>query len=333
MPKLANQAKMQGTFITTGEQTLNDFLTHWLQDTAQPNLRPRTFIRYRQLIQLHILPVLGKVKLQKLTPQHLQKLYNQKLEEGCAPQSVKHMHRLLHKAFNDALKWNLISRNVCDLVDTPRVPKHEMKVFTSEQAQKFLEVAKGDPLEALYVVALTTGMRQGELLALKWDDIDFSHGKLQVRRTIARITDKGFTVSEPKTPKSRRSINLTPMAIESLKQHRIRQHEHRLLAGPAWDEQGWVYANALGRPIEAGNMMRRSFLPLLAKAELPKIRFHDLRHSTATLLLSMGTHPKIVQELLGHSQISMTLDTYSHVLPSLQEDAMSRLNTLLTKSS
>lgn len=243
------------------------------------------------------------------------------------------MHRLLHKAFNDALKWNLITRNVCDLVDTPRVPKHEMKVFSSEQAQQFLEVAKGDPLEALYVVALTTGMRQGELLALKWDDIDFSHGKLQVQRTIARITNKGFTISEPKTPKSRRSINLTPLAIESLKQHRIRQHEHRLLAGPEWDEQGWVFANALGRPIEAGNMMRRSFLPLLAKAELPKIRFHDLRHSTATLLLSMGTHPKIVQELLGHSQISMTLDTYSHVLPSLQEDAMSRLNTLLTKSS
>jgi integrase len=331
--QLSNQAKMQGTFITTGEQTLEAFLTRWLQETAQPNVRPRTFIRYRELIQLHILPVLGKVKLQKLSPQHLQKLYNQKLEQGSAPQSVKHMHRLLHKALNDALKWNLISRNVCNLVDTPRVPKHEMKVFTSEQAQKFLDVAKGDPLEALYVVALTTGMRQGELLALKWDDIDFSNGKLQVRRTIARITNKGFTISEPKTPKSRRSINLTPMAIESLKQHRIRQHEKRLLAGPAWDEQGWVYVNALGRPIEVGNMMRRSFLPLLVKAELPKIRFHDLRHSTATLLLSMGTHPKIVQELLGHSQISMTLDTYSHVLPSLQEDAMSRLNTLLTKSS
>ena len=331
--QLANQAKMQGTLITTGEQTLEAFLTRWLQDTAQPNVRPRTFIRYRELIQLHILPALGKVKLQKLSPQHLQKFYNQKLEQGSAPQSVKHMHRLLHKALNDALKWNLVSRNVCDAVEAPRVPKMEMKVLNSEQAQKFLEAAKGDPLEALYVLALTTGMRRGELLALKWEDIDFLHGQLQVQRTIARIADKGFVVSEPKTPKSRRSIHLASIAIEALKHHRILQHEIRLLAGPSWDDQSWVFCNTLGRPIEAGNMLRRSFLPLLAKAGLQKIRFHDLRHSAATLLLSTGTHPKIVQELLGHSQISMTLDTYSHVLPSLQEDAVSRLNSLLTRHS
>ena len=331
--QLANQAKMQGTFITTGEQTLEAFLTDWLQNTAQPNIRPRTYIRYRQLITLHILPVLGKVKLQKLTPQHLQKLYNQKLEEGCAPQSVKHMHRLLHKALSDALKWNLVARNVCHAVDSPRVPKHEMKVLSGEQAQTFLEAAKDDPLEALYVLALTTGMRQGELLALKWEDIDFVHGTLQVRRTIARIVNKGFTISEPKTSKSRRSIQLAQMAIDALKHHRIRQHELRLLAGPAWSDQGWVFCNGVGNPIEATNMLRRSFRPLLTKAGLPIIRFHDLRHSVATLLLTAGIHPKIVQELLGHSQISLTLDTYSHVLPSLQADAMNQLNSLLTQRS
>ena len=206
-----------------------------------------------------------------------------------------------------------------------------MKVLSGEQAQKFLEVAKDDPLEALYVLALTTGMRQGELLALKWEDIDFVHGTLQVRRTIARVAHKGFTISEPKTPKSRRSIQLAQMAIDALKRHRIRQRELRLLAGPAWSDQRWVFCNGVGNPIEATNMLRRSFRPLLTKAGLPIIRFHDLRHSVATLLLTAGIHPKIVQELLGHSQISLTLDTYSHVLPSLQEDAVNRLNVLLTQ--
>jgi integrase len=331
--QLANHAKMQGTFISTSEQTLEAFLTRWLQDTAQPNLRPRTFIRYRELITLHVLPTLGKVTLKKLSPQHLQKLYNTKLEEGYAPQTVKHIHRLLHKSLNDALKWNLVYRNICDAIESPRVPKKEMKVLTGEQAQKFLEAAKDDPLEALYILALTTGMREGELLALKWEDIDFSYGTLQVRRTIARVAHKGFTVSEPKTPKSRRSIHLAPMAIEILKRHRIRQHEQRLSTGPAWDEQGWIFCNGVGRPIEGGHLLNRSFRPLLVKAGLPLIRFHDLRHSVATLLLTAGIHPKIVQELLGHSQISLTIDTYSHVLPSLQEDAANRLNSLLAQRS
>ncbi len=329
--QLANQAKMQGTFVTTGDQTLNIFLTSWLQDTIQHNVRPKTYIRYCQLITLHILPALGKIQLQKLSPQHLQKLYNTKRQEGYAPQTVQHIHRVLHRALNDALRWNLVARNTCNLIDTPRVPRKEMQVLTGEQAQQFLETAKGDPLEALYLLALTTGMRQGEILALQWKDIDFTHGILQVRRTISRLPKQGFQVSEPKTPKSRRSIHLAPTTLDALKLHRVRQHEQRLAAGPEWDEQGWIFCNTLGRPVEVGNMMRRSFRPILAKAGLPRIRFHDLRHSCATLLLSLGVHPKVVQERLGHSQIAVTLDTYSHVLPHLQEEAANRLDILLTK--
>jgi integrase len=235
------------------------------------------------------------------------------------------------RALGDALRWQLVVRNICDAVDPPRVPKKEMQALTGEQAQQFLEAASGDPLEALYVVALTTGMRQGELLGLKWMDLDLALGTVQVRRTISRLAKKGFTVSEPKTAKSRRKIHLTHLAIEALKRHRLRQNEAKLAAGPAWDEQGWVFCNTVGRPIEVGNMIRRSFRRILTKAELPIIRFHDLRHSAASLLLSLGVHAKIVQELLGHSQIGLTLDTYSHVLPSLQEEAVSRLNTLLSK--
>lgn len=326
----ANQDKDQGIIFPTEDQSLSAFLTNWLQDTVRQRVRERTHIRYRQLIELQVLPVLGNIKLQKLSPQHLQKLYNQKLEEGYAPQTVKHIHRVLHRALKDALRWQLVSRNVCDAVDAPRVPRKEMQVLTGDQAQQLLEAAKGDPLEALYVLALTTGMRQGELLGLKWEDMDITLGTVQVRRTIARLPGKGFTVSEPKSAKSRRKIHLTRLAVEALKRHRIRQSEARLAAGPAWSEQGWVFCNAVGKPIEAGNMIRRSFRPILEKAGLPAIRFHDLRHSTATLLLSLGIHAKVVQELLGHSQISLTLDTYSHVLPSLQEEAVSRLDTLLS---
>jgi integrase len=261
----ANLAKDQGTLITATDQTLGEFLTAWLRDTVQHNVRPRTYIGYRELVELHIVPMLGNVKLQKLTPQQLQKLYNQKREEGYAPQTVKNIHRVLHRALNDALRWNLVARNICDLVDTPRVPKSEMQALTGEQAQQFLAAAKDDPFEALYVLALTTGMRRGELLGLKWDDIDFTHGRLQVQRSIARIGKQGFQVSEPKTAKGRRSIHLTALAVDALKRHRIRQHEIRHAAGPAWDDQGWVFCNAVGRPIEAGNMLRRSFWPLLEK--------------------------------------------------------------------
>jgi Site-specific recombinase XerD len=201
-----------------------------------------------------------------------------------------------------------------------------------EQTRLLLTAAKGDELEALYVLALTTGMRRGELLALKWEDIDFKQELLQVKRTIAHIPHQGFVTAEPKTVKSRRSISLTTLAIEALKQHRIKQTEQRLKAGHAWTDQNWIFCKPDGTPIEPSTMLRYSFYPLLLKAGVPKIRFHDLRHSTATLLLSQGVHPKVVQELLGHSQISMTLDTYSHVLPSLQKEATSQLNTLLSKT-
>jgi integrase len=200
-----------------------------------------------------------------------------------------------------------------------------------EQALQFLAAAKSDPLEALYALALTSGLREGELIGIQWHDLDLVGGKLQVRRTVAYVPKKGLTISEPKTAKSRRSVHLTALAIEALKRHRVRQNEVRLAAGSAWAGGDWVFCNSVGNPINGSNLLQRSFRPLLARAGLPAIRFHDLRHSSATLLLSLGVHPKIVSEILGHSQVSLTLDTYSHVLPSLQEEAFSRLNTLLTE--
>lgn len=177
-----SQEKEQEIHIAASNQTLSQFLTDWLENTAALRVRPRTRIRYRELITLHILPTLGNIKLQKVTPQHLQKL-----EEGLAPGTVKNIHRLLHRTLNDALKWRLVMFNMCDAVDAPRVPSRELRTLTIEQAQTFLATIADDPLEALYVLALLTGMRQGELLALKWADIDFEHKRLRVTKTIARV--------------------------------------------------------------------------------------------------------------------------------------------------
>jgi len=322
--------KHQGLPLALGpRQTLGQFLAHWLQAVAQPKLRPRTLARYRELIMIHIIPTLGKRPLQKIAPQDLQHLYAAKLRDNLSPRTVGHIHRLLHHALQHAVRWNLVARNVCDLVDPPRVAKQEIQVLSSEHAKMLLAAAQGNPLEALYVLALTTGMRQGELFGLKWQDLDLAAATVQVRRSLARLKGRGFVELEPKTARSRRSILLTPLAVSALRRHRSRQLEARLQASSDWEDLDLVFCNALGRPLEPTNVARRSFRPLLERAGLPRIRFHDLRHSAATLLLSLGTHPKIVQEMLGHSQIALTMDTYSHAMPTMQADAVARLGELL----
>jgi integrase len=207
---------------------------------------------------------------------------------------------------------------------------HEMSVLAPEQVHVLLEAAKGDRLEALYVLALSTGMRQGELLALRWRDLDLDldNATLQVRGTVQR-TMVGLIIAEPKTTRSRRRVALSPTAVETLRTHRIWQVSERLALGSAWEDQDLVFPNTIGKPIEATNLLRSSFFPLLAKAHLPRIRFHDLRHTAATLLLSRGVHPKVVAEMLGHATISITLDTYSHVLPDMQREAARAMETVL----
>jgi len=327
-----NQAlaeRARGMPVAFPKQTVAQFLTEWLDKVATPSVRPRTATRYRELVQLHILPMLGRSSLTKLTSLDLQRLYTVKLAEGLSPRTVGHIHRVLHRALGQALRWDLVVRNVCDAVDPPKVIRTEIRALNPGEARRLLAAAADDPLEALYVLALTTGMRQGELLGVKWQDIDLDNGSLQVRRTIGRVRGQGFVESEPKSAKGRRQIVLAPSAVSALRQHWDRQFTERLGAGALPGTDTLVFCNGLGRPIEPQNLLYRSFRQLLTRAGLPRMRFHDLRHSAASLLLSMGTHPKIVQELLGHSQISLTLDTYSHVLPGLQRQAVDDLGALL----
>jgi integrase len=306
-----------------------------LENSQKQNVRARTYERYEEVVRLHIGPVLGHHRLQRLSAQHVQAFYTKKLNEGLSPTTVGVFHIVLHKALDTAMRWGLVARNVCDLVSPPHAERFEIQPLTVEQAQQLLTAACGHRLEALFTLALATGMRRGELLALKWQDIRFSAGTLQVRRILTRVPSKmpgkGFVETEPKTQKSRRNVVIAPFALEALNQHRIHQLEAKLKAGAAWQDHDYVFCTSIGTHLNPDRDVLSQLKALLKKVNLPDIRFHDLRHSAASLLLSEGVHPKVVQELLGHSNIGMTMDVYSHVLPSMQQDAISRLNSVLWK--
>jgi len=316
--------QQQGTLPTGPKQTIKQYLEYWLEEVHKPTIRLSSYVKYHRLIHIHILPALGHVPLQKLAPQQVQSFYKQKSDEVLSPKMVHSIHGVLHKALENAVRWKLVSRNVCDLVSPPRLVKREIQPLTADQARRLIKAARGHRLEAVLVMAITTGMRRGELLALRWQDIDFEHQSLHVRRTVDFFAGYGgYIETEPKTVKGRRMIALPPFVIEVLRHHRVVQLEVRLKAGTAWEEHDLVFTGLRGNYLNPRYILKL-FAQVLKDADLPHLRFHDLRHSAATLLLGMGVHPKVVQEILGHSQIGMTMDTYSHVLPSMQREAMEK---------
>jgi integrase len=317
----------QGTLATGPQQTLKVYLEHWLEQVQRPTIRLSTYTSYRTVLDKHLIPCLGSIQLQRLAPQHVQAFYANKLQEGLSARRVRVFHALLHTALGNAVKWNLVARNVCDVVIPPVPKRHEIRPLNQEQAKHFLQVVQEHKLEALFTVALVTGMRRGELLGLHWQDLDLERGSIHVRRSINRVGTFGLIVSEPKTARSRRKIMLPHFVLEVLRRHHARQQERRVEAGIQWKEKDIVFCNGYGGYREPSDV-HRDFKRILKEAELPNMRFHDLRHSAATLLLGMGVNPKIVQELLGHSSISMTMDIYSHVLPSMQQEAMDKFDDL-----
>jgi integrase len=328
----ARNEQLQGTLVTAPAQTLKDYLEHWLDEVQKPAIRTSSYVKYRKIIHTYIIPVIGKVQLQKLTPQRVQSLYTSKLKEGLSPKTVQSIHGVLHKALDNAVKWNLIARNICDVVSPPRVPQTEKQVLTVQQARMLLNHVKEHRLEVLLTVALTTGMRRGEILALRWSDINLEEGSIQVKRTVDYITHYGYVETEPKTARGRRKILLSSFVVEMLNAHRSAQMEERYKAGDKWIDKNLVFCGLLCDFFNP-NYLLRVFKKILEDAGLPRMRFHDLRHSAATILLSMNVHPKVVQEMLGHSTINMTLDTYSHVLPSMQKDIAERWNDELRSST
>lgn len=310
-----------GLVFDAGNMTVGEHLERWLQDSVRGTVRPSTVERHEINIRVHIIPALGRVKLKALTPAHVRSLHREKLDAGLTPATVRKIHSTLHKALSQAVSDGLMPRNAA-AVKAPRPAPEEMRPLSEAEARAFLEVAResGDRFEPLYVLAITTGLRRGELLGLRWDDADLERGTLRVGRGLVREGGR-YTLGETKTKRGRRLVNLTARTLNALKTHRKRQLEERVRLSGLHEDRGLIFSTRVGTPLNPENLVKRSFKPLLEKAGLPEIRFHDLRHTCATLLLGRGVHPKLVQELLGHATIAMTLDNYSHYLPSMGDQA------------
>jgi integrase len=319
-----------------GKLAVGEYLQRWLEDYAKGNTAPRTFQRYDEIVRLHLIPALGAILLAKLRPQHIQAYYSKARQSGrvdgkvggLSAQTVLHHHRLLREALHHAVRWQLLARNPADAVEAPRPQRHEMRVLTPEGVQRLLAACRDPDFHAIVFVAVATGLRLGELLALRWSDVDLKGGSVHVTRTLQYVLGQGLMFREPKTSRSRRNVSLSRDTVAVLSEHRRRQLERRLAVGPAYEDQGLVFAGPAGKPIPPYSVSQR-FATLVKAAGVGPLRFHDLRHTSATLMLSAGVHPKVVSERLGHSGVAITLDTYSHVLPGLQEEAANLLDAFL----
>lgn len=306
---------------------LGDFLDQWLAEVVKPSVRHWTYAGYEVHVRRHLKPMLGKIPLQKLEPLHVQSLMNRKLTEGLSPKSVRYLRGTLRTALNQAQRWGLVSRNSAALVDGPRVERYEIQPLSPAEARQFLASVRDHRLEALYSVALTVGLRQGEALGLRWKDIDLQLGYIRVDKQLQRVNG-AFQLVEPKTSTSRRTIVMPPSITMALARHKERQTNERSEANGSWNELDLVFTRPDGDPLD-GTVVTHQFHKLLDKAGLPQRRFHDLRHSCATLLLAQGVPARVVMEVLGHSQIGLTMNTYAHVIPELRRDAARRMEDLI----
>jgi integrase len=308
---------------------LGDYLDYWLHQAVKPRVRPLTFAGYSVNVRKHLMPTLGRIRLDRLTPQDVQQMMNGRLAAGFSPKTVTYMHQVLRSALELARRWEIIDRNVASLVDPPRRVRPTIRPLDPAQARAFLQSVRGNRLEALFSVALALGLRQGEALGLRWGDIDMAKGVLRVRNQLQRINGR-LTLVEPKTERSRRALVIPPTILGNLLDHQRRQASERLWAGSKWTENDMVFANRTGGPLQARNVIRE-FHKALKTADLKRIRFHDLRHSCATLLLVQHVPARVVMEVLGHSEIATTMDTYSHIVPELQQEAADRVEAILSQ--
>ena len=323
----------KGVFVKPVKDTLGEYLKSWLRDYCRPNLSSRTHELYSYICNKHLIPKLGNKRLVDIRPQHLQRLYAEKAESGLSNRTVQLIHVTLHKALKNAVKAGLLVRNITESVDAPKIQRREMHVMSETDLHLFLEYAKDSPYYALFYTSLFTGMRRAELLALRWSDIDLELCQLSVTRSMQYIhgEDKKNRISfkEPKTAKSRRLIALSPSTVITLREHKAKQVDLRQsLELTQLSDNDLVFSHYDGSPL-LPNSVTHAWIKLVRRCGLHGIRLHDARHTHASLLLKQGVHPKIVQERLGHGSIQITLDTYSHVAPGLQQAAAKKFDDIV----
>lgn len=324
-----------GTFMKPGKTNLAEYLERWLKDCVWPNLAPRTAEGYEYIIRIHLIPCLGHIHLTQLKPEHLQRYYSDRLSSGrcdgkggLSPRSVRHHHMALHSALQNAFKWGLIQRNPADAVDPPRCSRSEIHTLDEDGVQAFLEAAKHTSYYPIFYLALFTGLRRSELLALRWQDVDFLYCQLYISRSMHHLKTGEIVFRQPKSAKGNRTVALSPSTVLVLKKHRENQELQCLMMGTLLRDDDLVFSNLNGSPL-LPDSVSHAWTKLAKRLEKPEIRFHDARHSHASLMLKQGIHPKIVQERLGHASIQTTLDIYSHVAPGLQQAAAAHFDEWL----
>ncbi|HEX7124883.1 MAG TPA: site-specific integrase [Thermodesulfobacteriota bacterium] len=309
--------------IEPSRMTLNEYLDRWLEDVAKAKLRERTYAVYEWNLKRYVRPALGSRKLREITPLDIQGLYTEMLSKGLSARTVRYVHAVLSSALKQAVRWRMLIRNPAEAVDLPKQDRKEMRALTEDEVAKFVAAAASDRCGPVFLFALATGMRPSEYLGLQWQDVDLRAGTVTVRRVVVQRAGT-WRYTEPKTSRSRRTIPL-PASITRL----LREH---FMASPFKAPTDPVFASHEGRPLDEHSTVRRRFKAVLKKAGLPStIRLYDLRHTCATLLLVQGVNPKVVSERLGHASITLTLDTYSHVLPTMQQEAAERLEAVLSR--
>jgi integrase len=323
-----------GSYAAETKLTVAEFLLEEWLPAIRATVRPTTLQHYTSFITVHVVPRIGKLKLTRLGPAQLNSMYASLLERGRAdgrgglsPKSVRHVHTCLHKALHDAVRWGHLARNPADVADPPVPRTPEMTVWSPTELRAFLASVADDRLYAAWLLLITTGMRRGEALGLRWEDVDLERARLSIVRQLTTV-NYTVTVSEPKTAKGRRAIALDATTVKALRTHRARQNEERLKNAVVWQDSGLVFTQEDGSPLHP-QRFSAWFVQRRLAAGLPPIRLHDVRHSYATAALSAGVAAKVVSERLGHANTTITLDTYSHVLPALQEDAADKVAALI----
>jgi integrase len=344
----ALRAQQLGLPVESDRLTVGEWLKQWLEMQKPPATKPKTYAAYEYQTRIHLIPAFGKRPLVKFQPQEVREFMQSKAKAGLAPKSIRHFRATLRAALNVAVRDGLVARNVAALVKPPRLQKSKLHVFTKEEALRFLGLAKGNRLEAIFTVALSLGLREGEILGLRWKDVDLDAGRLEVAYSLQRIKRPGekkgkLELIAPKTDRSRRLIALPQVAISALHAHRGRQEKERSAAGARWRDTGMVFTTSIGTMLDQRNMLRAYYAIMNTRDPddpepdkekkrklLPQLRFHDLRHSAATLLLAQGVHPRYIMELLGHSSFNLTMNTYGHILEEMKKETARQTDAVFT---